>query len=164
MLFELNLIGNVGTAENKVTQGGQYVTVFSVAVNEKTREGQKTTWVRCSLWGKDGNYHAVSSFIRKGDKIYVSGKPQANAYTDKQGAIQASLELLVNRVELLGGGTQEQQAHQPVWQREPGIQQPVAGGYSGQAPTATHEYGVPNPTYQQPTSAYPSPTDDGIPF
>lgn len=156
MLFELNLIGNIGTVENKTTQGGQYVTVFSVAVNEKTKDGQKTTWVRCSLWGKDGNYHAVANYLRKGEKIYVSGKPQANAYTDKQGAMQASLELLVNRVELLGGGAQEQQA-QPVWQREPGVS-------AADAPPAP-QYGAP-PNVPPTQAAFNGPMDmpEDLPF
>lgn len=103
----MTIVGNLGRdAELRYTQGGQAVCSFSVAVtetwNDKTtnEKKEKTTWFKCSLWGKRGE--ALQQYLTKGKQVFVVGSMAASAYLDKEGKPAASLELNVRDIQLLG--------------------------------------------------------------
>jgi single-strand DNA-binding protein len=99
------LIGNIGqTAEIKTLDSGATVIKFSIAHTEKwtnkTGEKQsKTTWFDCNYWTEKT---AIAQYLKQGTKIYVEGTVSARGWTDKSGAVQASLDLRIERIELLG--------------------------------------------------------------
>lgn len=89
---------------------GNTVINFDGAATERWKDKQgnkqeKTTWYRCSWWL---NNTTIAQYLTKGTMVYVSGKPNANAYQNKQGEIIAQNGILVREVELLGGGNQSQ--------------------------------------------------------
>ena len=98
----LTFSGNIGSdAELRATKGGTLVTQFSVAMNSGYGEGKKTTWVRCSLFGKRGE--SLSPYLIKGQQVVVSGEAAINEWVNKDGETKFSLECKVNDVTLVGG-------------------------------------------------------------
>lgn len=91
----LIIAGNVGKdAELRTLQSGEAVLNFSVAVdNGKDREGSKRppTWFDCAVWGKRAE--SLQSYIKKGTKLTLSGRPGASAHDGK-----AYLQLTVNEL------------------------------------------------------------------
>lgn len=75
----ITIAGTVGRDAASKQAGGNTVTEWSVAVS--AGRDKETTWFKCSLWGKRGE--AVASYIRKGDKITVTGKLTAGVYDGK---------------------------------------------------------------------------------
>jgi len=98
------IVGNVGRdAELNYTPQGVAVAKFSVAVSKVTGKGEsrkeKTTWFRVTIWReKAENLH---QYIKKGKKLMVVGEIDASAYTNKDGAPTASLELTASDVRFL---------------------------------------------------------------
>lgn len=103
----LTIAGNVGKApELRSTQNGEQVLNFSLAVdNGKDKQGNKrdSTWYECSVWGKRAT--ALQSYISKGSKLTLSGRPTARTYNDK-----AYLGIVVNELTFQGGGQSQDQS------------------------------------------------------
>lgn len=142
----IHLIGNVGKdAEVKSTQQGKQYISFSVAHTEKFGDQEKTTWFSCTKWVNDGGSTAVANYIKKGGKVAVMGNISARAYAGADGTPQASLDIRVITIELMGGTPQ--------------------AGANTQA-TVTHTpTPTPTPT-QKPQTQQPQPAfnDDDLPF
>ena len=93
--------GNVGSAELKNVRGKSLLE-FSVASNEKDRDGNDTTtWVRCTLWEKRAE--ALEKYIEKGTCLTVVGKLTAREYEKRNGDRGFSLEMAVSELALQGG-------------------------------------------------------------
>ena len=101
------LIGNLGRdPELRYTQGGQPVTSFSLATNErfKNREGQpqeRTEWHRIVVWGQTAEHCA--QYLSKGRSIYVEGRLQTREWEDKEGQKRRTTEIVAQTVQFLGG-------------------------------------------------------------
>jgi single-strand DNA-binding protein len=104
----LTIIGNLG-ADAKIGQHEKKQVInFSVAVNESyvNADGvvsEKTEWVECSKWVKEGGSTKVASYLKKGTQVYVSGLPGLNMYDKKDGGKGQSQTLTVRELKLLGG-------------------------------------------------------------
>ena len=93
--------GNVGSSELKDIKG-QALLEFSIASNEKDRDGNDaTTWVRCSLWAKRAT--ALAPYVVKGTNLTVVGKLSVREFTKKSGEHGFSLEMAVSELALQGG-------------------------------------------------------------
>lgn len=119
-MISLSIIGNIGQDAVVKEVGGKKVIEFSVAHTAKKQDGsQITTWVKCSKWG---DTTAVAPYLLKGGKVYVEGIPSSEHWL-KDGEAQSSLKLLVNKIELLGGGQKEDakptNTNSPVNHEEP---------------------------------------------
>lgn len=106
----LTISGRVGQdAELRTTSSGEKVCGFSLANDIGWGEKKKTQWFECSYWGKRGE--AVSGYIRKGDRITVSGEVQLVEFTRKDGTPGSKLAVRVNDLDLAarseGGGGQQ---------------------------------------------------------
>jgi single-strand DNA-binding protein len=113
----LTVSGRVGQdAELRTTQSGEKVCSFSLANDIGWGERKKTQWFECSYWGKRGE--AVSGYIKKGDRIAVSGEVQLVEFTRKDGTPGSKLAVRVNDLDLAarsdgastGGYAQDHQA------------------------------------------------------
>ena len=104
-MMQLTLAGNVGKdAELRQTQGGDSVLSFSLAVDGgKDKNGNKrdSTWFDCSIFGKRAD--ALRSYITKGSKLVVTGRPTAREYQGK-----VYLGCIVNELTFMGGGNRDQ--------------------------------------------------------
>lgn len=103
------IVGNLGRdPESRALPDGTEVCNFSVAVTEKwTAAGEKqekTTWFNCSAFGKAAK--VPQTYLRKGSTVMLVGTVSARAYAGNDGTPGASLDMRVQRVQLLpSGGT-----------------------------------------------------------
>lgn len=94
--------GNLGRdAEQRFTAGGDSIVSFSVAVKSGYGDKAKTTWIRCTMFGKRGD--SVLPYLKKGQQVLVSGEFSLNEYTDKEGQKKSSPECNVRELDLVGG-------------------------------------------------------------
>lgn len=114
-MLKLIIAGPLGAdAEVRNIDGGRAAISFSVAHSEKWKDAQgqqkeRTTWVRCTVWRKS-DQTGVSEYLKKGTKVVVEGTPSARAWANANGEPQASLELNVSNLELMGGSQPRTQA------------------------------------------------------
>lgn len=98
----ITIAGNIGkNAETRQTQGGDSVTGFSVAVEERNGQDKRTIWFDCSLWGKRGS--SLAQYLTKGSKVAVSGDLSTREHEGK-----TYLTIRADQVTLLGGNDRKQ--------------------------------------------------------
>lgn len=100
------IVGNLGQdpTVNKSQQGTKIVNL-SIATSESWRDkssGEKkerVEWHRVVVFGQgenDGLAGVAEKYLRKGSKVYVSGKIQTRKWTDKDGVERYSTEIVLN--------------------------------------------------------------------
>lgn len=100
-MLNATVAGNIGKDAQTRQAGQTTVTGFSVAVEQRGRDGKKTQWVRCSMWGKRGE--KLAQYLTKGSRVCLAGELTTDEYEGK-----TSLELNVSDVTLMGGGQDRQ--------------------------------------------------------
>ena len=91
------LVGNLTKdPETRTTPIGKSVCSFDIAVND--RQGNPT-YFRISAWEKQGEN--CQRYLSKGKKVLVIGPVSARAYTDRNGNVNASIEVTANDIEFL---------------------------------------------------------------
>ena len=105
-MIKLQIIGNLGKDCIVKEVNGKTVINFSVAHSERFKDAQgnqkeRTTWVECAYWT---DKTAIAQYLTKGKTVYAEGSPEADAYTNKEGQVAATLRMRVQNVQLLGGG------------------------------------------------------------
>ena len=100
MLNQCNFIGNLGAdPEIRTMSNGSEVANFSIGCTEKWKEKatgekkEKTEWIRISVFGN--LVGVVKSYLKKGSKVYVSGKFKTRKWTDKDGQDRYSTEIVL---------------------------------------------------------------------
>lgn len=102
----ITILGNLGRdPEVKVSaQGGKFARL-SVAINKqvKTDEGLKpeTVWYEVVCFGKTAE--ALEKFAQKGSKVLVTGKPEPQTYTDKNGNLRHKIQVIATDVVVASG-------------------------------------------------------------
>lgn len=86
-------------AEQKFLPNGNPVLEFSIAVDVGFGDRKTSFWIRCSMFGARGE--KLAQYLTKGQMVAVSGELNAREYPSG-GATKTSLELRVDKVELLG--------------------------------------------------------------
>lgn len=98
---QLTIGGHLGQdAEVKMTNSGETITSFSVAVSGYKRDSE-SQWFRCTWWGDRGP--KLAPYLTKGKAVIVSGEVSQRTYEKRDGSAGASLEVRVNEVQLAGG-------------------------------------------------------------
>jgi len=116
--------GNLGNnAEQRATKSGTPVCQFSVATTSGYGDRKKTTWARCTLFGKRGE--SLAPYLVKGQQVVVSGEASLNEWESKDGT-RTSLEVNVNDVTLVGGKPEQRQEPQQARQAAPPLAPPTA--------------------------------------
>jgi len=101
----ITVAGNLGKlAERRFTPTGVEVIQFSVAERISKDE---TRWYRCSWFGERAG--KVSEYLTKGTRVSVTGRGKINLW-EKDGKAQASIDIDVLDLTLLGGGEKSEQA------------------------------------------------------
>jgi single-strand DNA-binding protein len=90
------IAGNIGKDAETRSAGQTTVTGFNVAVEQRGKDGKKTQWVGCSMWGKRGE--TLAQYLTKGSKVCVSGELTTREHDGK-----TYLDLNVSDVTLMGG-------------------------------------------------------------
>jgi single-strand DNA-binding protein len=87
-------------ADLRFTPENTAVAQFNGALQSGYGKNAKTTWLRCTVWGKKAE--AVAPMLIKGTQIAISGEITLNEYPGKDGTTKHSLDCRVNDVTLLG--------------------------------------------------------------
>ena len=116
----MTVTGNVGAnAELRYTQQGTAIGDFNLPVKQGYGDNQKTSWVKCVLWGKVAEAYAPN--IKKGDLLVVSGEFYVEEWT-KDGVTHVKPCLRVNQIQptkKLDAQAQQQAQEQEQEQEEP---------------------------------------------
>ena len=100
------LVGNLGRdPELRYTPQGSAVCSFSMATNEKRRDKSGefqniATWFRVTLWGNQAE--TAAKYLTKGKQVYIEGRLRMDEYTDREGAIQKTLEVNGTDMQFIG--------------------------------------------------------------
>ena len=106
-LAKITLVGNLGNdPETKYTPQGTLIANFSIAVNNRARNGQPetTSWYRCSCFGKLAETVVNLSergYLAKGKQVYIDGNFEPREY-EHNGQRRTSLDVNVRELQLLG--------------------------------------------------------------
>ena len=81
----IELLGRIGVEpEMRHTNSGTAVTRLRLATDRPPKNGEaETDWHTVICWGKLAE--AVNSYVKKGDRLYVSGRLIYRSYDDKEG-------------------------------------------------------------------------------
>jgi single-strand DNA-binding protein len=100
------IVGNLGgDPEMRYTQDGKPLLRFSVAANYRVKDADgggwsdAVQWVRCTVFGNRAE--TLGQYLKKGMKVFVSGRLEARPWIDSNNQPQAGLEVLVDDVEFM---------------------------------------------------------------
>lgn len=101
-LNRVDLIGNLGAdPESRSMNNGGQVVSFRLACSEswKDRDGnrqERTEWVPVVIFN-EGLGKVASQYLRKGSKVFVSGRFQTRKWQDQSGADRYTTEVVVQK-------------------------------------------------------------------
>ena len=142
-LNQCNFIGNLGNdPEIKYMASGGAVANLSLAVSDDYKDktsGQnveQTEWVRVTAFGRLAEI--IGEYVKKGSKIYCSGKMKTRKWQDNTGADRWTTEVIIHDMQMLDsrGGDQQggnQQAPQQQNRVAPQQQKPQHNAQSSPA-------------------------------
>lgn len=108
---KLIIIGNL-TSDPTVSNGtAGPIAHFTVAVNSRGSRNAEATYFRVSAFGRFSD--TCAQYLKKGSKVLISGPVSSSAYTTRDGAPRASLEVIANEVEFLSS-RQESGEYDPL--------------------------------------------------
>ncbi len=115
----LAMTGNLGRDAEVHQAGSSTVCSFAVALSSGWGDKKTTTWLNCSLWGKQAE-GTLPTYLKKGQQVALTGELSTREYQAKDGTMKTSIELRVGTIDLIGkrddnsGG----QASQPAVQQQ----------------------------------------------
>lgn len=101
------LVGRLGAdPELRAAPSGLQVSNLSVATNHVAydRDGNKnesTEWHRVVFFGRQAE--VAGQYLKKGSQIYVEGRLRTNKYTDKDGIVRYTTDVIGEKFQMLGG-------------------------------------------------------------
>ena len=155
MLNEVRIMGHLAAdPEVRTTPSGATVANFRVACTEKWKDqsGQaqeRTEWVTVVAWGRSAEI--AQQYLRKGARVYASGKLQTRTWEDKNGGGKRyATEVLADRILLVDRKDDR----------------PVQGQGEPRQPREQPRQGAPelNRGYTSPSAQYAPVEDDDLPF
>jgi single-strand DNA-binding protein len=102
---KIMLIGNLGRdPEMNYTPDGTAVARFSLAVNRITKSAtgerqEETEWFNITAWRQLAE--RCSTYLKKGQKVFIEGRLATRKYTDKNGAERMSVDVIASDMEFL---------------------------------------------------------------
>ena len=102
-MLKLEMIGNLTRdPESRTFQKGETdgkVCNFTVAASVGYGQYKRTGFIRVTAWNGLGK--TCMEYLKKGSKVYVSGTPTVNVYTNKDGNAAGNMELQLDDIEFL---------------------------------------------------------------
>lgn len=117
-LNNCSFIGRLGKdPEVRYAASGDAIASLTLAVGStwKDKAGTKqesTEWVNITAFGKLGEICA--QYLKKGNQVFISGRMKTEKYTDKTGVDKYSTKIVAERMQMLGGKNEGQQAGKPA--------------------------------------------------
>lgn len=115
----ITIAGNIGKdAVTRHTQGGDAVTSWTVAVEDRQGQEKSTIWFDCSMWGKRGE--TLAQYLTKGSKVTLAGDLGKREHEGK-----TYLTIRVDQLTLMGGKPQDERGQD---RSDPARQAPPSQG------------------------------------
>ena len=158
-LNQCNFIGNLGDdpTVRYMPEGGA-VANFNIACGWKTKDKEGTEWIRIVAYGRLAEI--CGEYLRKGSKVFVSGRFKTRKWTDKDNIERYTTEIVASEMQMLDGNQAGQQGSQSNSNQgqKPQQQRPAqqTGGYQSNKPAQPQH----QPAPMQPPMGF----DDEIPF
>lgn len=111
------ILGRCGKDPEVRMAGQNKVATFSVATGGKykTKDGREvddTAWHNIVAWRTSAEI--VEKYIKKGSQVFIEGHLSYRKYSDKEGVDRTITDIVVDKIELLGGKTESSPAPQRV--------------------------------------------------
>ncbi|MDE2895577.1 MAG: single-stranded DNA-binding protein [Chloroflexota bacterium] len=108
----VELLGRVGSdPELRQTQGGTAVVQLRLATDRRRENGKdETDWHTVVCWAKQAE--AVAEYVRKGERVYVSGRLQQQSWETDAGERRSRTEIHASEVIFLGSGNNKDNGRQ----------------------------------------------------
>ena len=109
-MLKLQVVGNLGSDAELISQDGHKFVKLSIAHSERRRnpdgtERESTTWVSATINGDGGN---LLQYLKKGTKVYAYGDVgQRVFHSERERRMVAGLNLFIRDIELVGGQPDE---------------------------------------------------------
>lgn len=95
------LIGNAARdAELRHTQSGKPVSNVRLATNRMVNSQEQTQFHTIVCW--EGLADTTSTYVKKGDSIYVEGRLEYRSFQDEEGKQRGVCEIVASDVQFLG--------------------------------------------------------------
>jgi single-strand DNA-binding protein len=154
-LNQCNFIGNLGNdPEIKYMASGGAVANLSLAVSDDYKDknsGQnveQTEWVRVTAFGKLAEI--IGEYVKKGSKIYCSGKMKTRKWQDNTGADRWTTEVVIHDMQMLDSRGGDGQQGQQQQRSAPQQQRPAQNNQQQQSPADDFSDDIPfAPPYHQ---------------
>ena len=109
------ILGRCGKDPEVRMAGQNKVATFSVATGGKykTKEGREvddTAWHNIVAWRTSADI--VEKYIKKGSQVFIEGHISYRKYADKEGVERNITDIVVDKIELLGGKAESTPAPQ----------------------------------------------------
>jgi len=137
--------------ETRFTQAGMAICSFTVAVDYGYGENKGTNWIRCSLFGKRAE-GGLPKYLVKGTQVAISGELKVREYEDKEGNKRTSVDVSVDKLDLIGGRSESQGGG------DFGGSQSSGGGHDSASQKSSNDPFADSPNFGD------VPVDDDIPF
>lgn len=115
----LAMTGNLGRDAEVRQVGSGSVCSFAVALSSGWGDKKTTTWLNCSIWGKQAE-GTLPTYLKKGQQVALTGELSTREYQAKDGTMKTSLELRVGTIDLIG---KREESSAPAQQQRPAQQQ-----------------------------------------
>lgn len=110
----------VREAELRFSTSGTVILRFSIAVNRSVKKGDKwedeASFFDCAMFGKMAE--GVSKYLGKGKQVSIIGELVQNRW-EKDGQSRSKVEIIVNKLQLLGSKDDSNQSYQKQEQQGP---------------------------------------------
>lgn len=109
------ILGRCGKDPEVRMAGQNKVATFSVATGGKykTKDGKEvddTAWHNIVAWRTSADI--VEKYIKKGSQVFIEGHISYRKYADKEGVERNITDIVVDKIELLGGKAESSPAPQ----------------------------------------------------
>ena len=112
-LNQCSFIGRLGAdPEMRYMPDGKAVAKFRIACGWKSAEKEGTEWVPVSFFGKVAE--VCGQYLKKGSQVYVQGQFTTRKFTDKDGIERYTTEIRGDRMQMLGGKSEEKPQAKPA--------------------------------------------------
>jgi len=108
-LNQCQFIGRLGkNPESRAMPNGDDVSSFSIAVGWKGKDSEGAEWVNIVVFGKLAEI--CNKYLQKGSQVFIQGRMKTRKYTDKTGVEKYSTEVIADRMQMLGGKSEQRQS------------------------------------------------------
>src|SRR4030066_94685 len=106
----------------RYSQDGKALATLSIACGQSWKDKEtgekqeKTEWIRVVAFGRLAEI--IGEYLKKGAKVYISGRLQTKKWQDKNGSDRYTTEIVADQMQMLGSKGDGQAAAKPAAERK----------------------------------------------